>query len=201
MKLQTIALSALCGLFASSVLAEGSADEGQTKVIACIACHGVNGNSINPEWPSLAGQHKQYIQKQLHAFKTGTRQNALMTPMVQPLSDDDIEDIAAYYDAQKLTGLEAEPSKVSMGQRLFRGGNATLGIAACQACHGPAGAGNPTALYPTIAGQRSTYVVNQLKAYRAGTRQTDQNQMMRNIAKSLSDEQIDAVAAYVQGLR
>ncbi len=191
----------LSGLVMAEGLAEGSAEAGQAKSTPCVACHGMNGNSANPEWPSLAGQHPQYIVKQLKAFKSGARQNPLMTPQAQPLSEADMADLAAYYASQTLTGLETDESKVALGQRLFRAGDAEKGIAACNSCHGPAGRGNPTALYPSIHGQHATYVEAQLKAYRNGTRQTDQNQMMRGVAKLLTDEEIAAVASYVQGLR
>jgi cytochrome c553 len=206
MKLQRLAFSIVfSGLILSSpVLGEGSADEGQTKATPCVACHGVNGNSANPEWPSLAGQSAPYTVQQLKAFKAGERQNPLMTPMAQPLSDDDMEDLAAYYSKQTLTtGLEAEPSKVAEGRRLYRGGDPVGAIAACTACHGPNGRGMAAAGYPSIQGQHATYVAAQLKAYRSGTRKTDQsqNQMMRNVANRLTDTQINAVAAYVQGLR
>jgi cytochrome c553 len=196
-------LSLFCGLYLNgAVMAEGSAEAGQTKSTPCVACHGVGGNSANPEWPNLAGQHHEYIVKQLKAFKSGARQNPLMTPQAQPLSDADMEDLGAYFATQSLNGnLEADSSKVALGQRLFRSGDPEKGIAACGSCHGPAGNGNPTALYPAIRGQHATYVEAQLKNYRNGTRQTDQNQMMRTVAKSLTDEEIAAVAAYVQGLR
>lgn len=197
-----VLLTLLCGLSLSgTVMAEGSAEAGQAKSTPCVACHGVNGNSANPEWPNLAGQHPQYIVKQLKAFKSGARQNPLMTPQAQPLSDQDMEDLAAYFATQTPTGLEADASKVALGQRLFRAGDEQKGIAACSSCHGPAGHGNPTALYPSIRGQHATYIEAQLKAYRNGTRQTDQNQMMRGVAKAMTDEEIAAVAAYVQGLR
>jgi cytochrome c553 len=198
----TALLSAMCMLAQASAGADGSADEGQGKATPCVACHGVNGNSSNPVWPNLAAQHKQYIEKQLQAFKSGARQDPLMSPMAAPLSEDDMADLAAYYSNQAPTGqLEADPSKLSQGQRLYRGGDANKGVAACIACHGPTGDGNPTALYPAIGGQHAAYVAKQLRAYREGTRQTDPNQMMRNVAHSMSDEQIDAVAAYVQGMR
>jgi cytochrome c553 len=203
MKLTSLApLFALCGLYASAAaLAEGSAQEGQSKSTACVACHGVNGNSSNPEWPSLAGQNEQYVKKQLHAFKSGARKNPLMTPMAMGLSDDDVEDLAAYYAAQTPTGLEADAAKVPVGQRVYRSGDMKAGLPACSACHGPGGDGNPPAAYPALRGQHATYVSAQLKAYRAGTRQTDPNQMMRNVASTMSDEQIEAVASYIQGLR
>lgn len=205
MKLQSIAL--LCALSGSmmsaTVFAEGSVEAGQTKAATCVACHGVGGNSVNPVWPTLAGQHGQYIVKQLKAFKSGGRTDPLMTPMATTLSEQDMEDLAAYFASQSPTGLEADPAKVEAGQRLFRGGDERHGIAACAACHGPGGDGNPTALYPAIRAQHSAYVEKQLKDYRAGTRSTDQpqNQMMRDVASNMSDEQIAAVAAYVQGLR
>ncbi len=200
MKFQPIVLlSALC--LSASAFAEGSVEAGQTKSTTCVACHGVDGNSVNPEWPSIAGQHSPYIVQQLKAFKSGARQNPLMSPMAAGLSEADMDDLAAYFSSQTANGLEADAGKVSLGQRLYRGGDAEKGIAACGACHGPGGHGNPTAQYPSIRGQHATYVEAQLKAYRSATRQTDQNQMMRGVAHSMSDEQIAAVAAYVQGLR
>jgi len=205
MKLQRLAMSiVLSGLALSSpVLGDGSAEEGQAKATPCVACHGVNGNSANPQWPNLAGQTAPYIIKQLKAFKAGERQDPLMSPMAAPLSDDDIEDLAAFFQAQTPTGLEAEPSKVAVGQRLYRGGDPVAGIAACTSCHGPNGRGVAAAGYPSIRGQHATYVATQLKAYRSGTRKTDQaqNQVMRDVANRLTDSQIDAVASYVQGLR
>ncbi|HEY0684275.1 MAG TPA: c-type cytochrome [Steroidobacter sp.] len=208
MKFQSmVLLTVLCGLqagvsFAAEQPIAGSAEKGQAKAAPCVACHGVNGNSVNPEWPNLAGQHETYIKRQLSAFKNDQRQNVLMTPMAKPLSDEDIADLGAFFSTQKATGtLEAEPSKVALGEKLFRAGDMSKGIAACASCHGPNGAGNPAAGYAQIKGQHASYTAAQLKAYRSGTRQTDPNQMMRNVASSLSDEQIDAVASYIQGLR
>jgi cytochrome c553 len=197
---------ALCGLLVCAVAnGEGSADKGQAKSVPCAACHGADGNSIsNPEWPSLAGQHPEYIVKQLKGFKSGARSNPLMSPMAATLSDEDMADLAAYFAAQKPASKnEAEPGKVPLGQRLYRGGDMNTGVAACLACHGPAGHGNPAAAYPSIRGQYATYIAKQLRDYRSGVRKTDQaqNQMMRNVANAMSDEQIDAVASYVQGMR
>jgi cytochrome c553 len=203
MKLQPIVLlSVLSALSAGAIAADGSAQEGEAKATPCIACHGPAGNSANPEWPNLAGQHAKYVADQLHQFKSGARQNPLMTPMAAPLSEDDMADLAAYYSEQTASGqLEADAAKVPLGQRVYRSGDANRGVAACIACHGPNGRGNPTAGYPSIRGQHATYVAAQLRNYRSGTRATDPNQMMRNVASNLTDEQIDAVAAYVQGLR
>jgi cytochrome c553 len=193
----------LLGGFVGDAVAAGSSSAGQGKATTCIACHGVDGNSVNPEWPNLAGQHSSYIVKQLKAFKGGVRKNPLMSPMAQPLSDQDIEDLAAYYSSQTAKGLEADKSKYQAGEKLYRGGNGGESVPACIACHGPNGRGNEPAAYPSIRGQHSKYVEMQLTAYKAGDRETDQaqNQMMRDTAKRLSSEEIAAVAAYVQGLR
>jgi cytochrome c553 len=195
-------LGILAGICASALsLAEGNVQEGQSKSTACVACHGATGTSPNPEWPSLAGQHETYIKRQLQAFKSGARKNPLMTPMATGLSDDDMDDLAAFFAQQTPQGLEADSGKVALGQRLYRGGDPRLGTAACGACHGPGGDGNPAAGYPAIQGQHAVYTAAQLRAYRSGTRQTDPAQMMRNVASTLTDEQIDAVASYIQGLR
>jgi cytochrome c553 len=182
-------------------VAAGSKEAGQAKSATCVACHGVDGNSVNPEWPNLAGQHPSYILAQLKAFKTGERKNDLMTPMAMILSDEDMADLAAYFSSQPIKGGETDPSKLATGQRLFRGGNLKTGAMPCAGCHGPDGRGNPLAGYASIQGQHAVYVAAQLRAFKAGTRATDPNQMMRNVAAVLSDEEIDALASYVQGLR
>jgi cytochrome c553 len=195
-------LFVLCSLGVSAgALADGSAEKGESKSTACIACHGPGGNSVNPEWPSLAGQGQAYIHKQLQAFKGGARKNPLMTPMAMGLSEEDMADLGAYFAAQKPTGLEADPGKLAVGQRVYRSGDPKNGVPACAACHGPAGDGNAPAAYPALRGQYASYVAAQLRNYRAGTRQTDPSQMMRTVASTMTDEQIDAVASYVQGLR
>jgi cytochrome c553 len=183
------------------VLAAGSKEAGQAKAATCVACHGSDGNSVNPEWPSIAGQHETYIVRQLTNFRDGERQNLLMSPMAMGLSDQDVEDLAAFFASQSASGGETEPSKLALGQRVYRSGNLEAEVAACAGCHGPDGRGNPLAAYPSIQGQHATYLAAQLRAYRNGERSTDPNQMMRNIAAGLSDEEIDAVASYVQGLR
>ncbi len=201
MKFESLLLPVLIACASAPAWGEGSAEVGQAKSAVCVACHGVDGNSANPEWPNLAGQSPVYTVRQLQAFKSDARQNPLMTPMAKPLSAQDMQDLAAYFAKQQRRGGEAEPGKVALGERLYRAGDKARGIPACGSCHGPNGNGNGPAGYAAIGGQHATYVVAQLKAYRSGTRQTDPNQMMRNVAASLSDEQIDAVASYVQGLR
>jgi cytochrome c553 len=182
--------------------AAGSMEAGQAKSAACMGCHGMEGNSTNPEWPSLAGQHASYTVKQLRHFKSGERNNPLMMPMAMPLSDQDMEDLGVYFASTtaRPTG-ETEPSKLKLGEQLYRAGNAATGVPACASCHGPAGTGNPGAAYPHVAGQHAVYSAAQLRAYKSGERATDPNMMMRSIAAKLSEVEIDAVASYLQGLR
>jgi cytochrome c553 len=208
MKCASMIASLVLGLLACSILgsearSEGSVEKGQAKSAPCAACHGAAGNSPNGIWPNLAGQHPLYTVRQLQAFKTTVRTDPSMVAMAAPLSDEDMQDLAAYFASQKPTGLEADPAKIKEGERLYRGGDQKTGIAACAACHGPSGRGNPSAGFPVISGQHAPYVTAQLKAYRSGARKTDQeqNQMMRDVAHLLTDGQIDAVASYVQGLR
>lgn len=196
----TLTLVAALGCSASA-FAAGSAEAGQAKSATCMACHGMDGNSLSPEWPNLASQHPVYIERQIKAFKSGERQNDLMSPMAMILTDEDAADLAAYFSSQKVRGGETDPAKLALGQRVYRAGNVQKGVMPCAGCHGPNGLGNPLAGYALIQGQHSVYVANQLRAYKAGTRKTDPNQMMRNMAAQLSDEEIDAVASYVQGLR
>lgn len=194
---------ALLGIaFTTHSYAAGNVQAGQTKAASvCVACHGLDGNSVNPDWPSIAGQHEQYIVKQVKAFRAGQRTNTLMSPIAMTLTDQEIEDVAAYYATQKAKGMEADKSKAALGEQIYRGGIASNKVPACLACHGPNGRGNPASSYPSIRGQYATQVALQLHNYQKGERKTDQNEMMRTIAAKLNDEQIAAVASYVQGLR
>jgi cytochrome c553 len=187
----------------TQVHAEGNAEAGQARSATCAACHGVDGNSVNPQWPNLAGQNSGYLVRQLKAFKAGERQNPLMSPQAMMLSDQDIEDLAAYFSSKVVQGGTADPELAPAGERLYRGGNLGANIAACASCHGPDGKGNGPAAYPALAGQHADYVVLQLKAYREGSRQTDapMNQMMRGVAARMTDNEMRAVASYIQGLR
>jgi cytochrome c553 len=196
------ALSLVAALgWTSSALAAGSKEAGQAKAATCSACHGMDGNSLNPEWPNLAGQGEVYIVRQLKAFHGGQRQNVLMSPMAAVLSDQDMADLAAYFSSQTVRGGEADPSKFKAGQRVYRSGKVNEQVMACAGCHGPDGRGNAPAGFPAIHGQHATYVAAQLRAYKSGARTTDPNQMMRNIAVLLSEDEIDAVASFIQGLR
>jgi cytochrome c553 len=186
---------------AAPALAAGSKEAGQAKSSTCVACHGIDGNSVNPEWPSIAGQHESYLIRELKEFRDGERQNVLMSPMATGLTDEDIADLAAWYASQTARGGETEPSKLKVGQKVYRAGNMEEQTMACAACHGPTGRGNPLAIYPAIQGQHATYVAAQLRAYKSGARTSDPNQMMRAVAARLSEAEIDAVSSYVQGLR
>lgn len=197
-----VALTASAVFSVSPTFAAGDAAAGKAKAVMCASCHGADGNSVNPDWPKLAGQHAGYIAKQLADFKKGKeRNNALMAGMVASLSEDDMANLAAYFASQTRTMGEADPALVDLGEKIYRGGNKTSGVAACMACHGPNGAGNPQAHFPALSGQHAKYVATQLKAFRSGARSNDAGAMMRNIAAKMTDQEIEAVASYVQGLR
>jgi cytochrome c553 len=197
-KLLAVATMAAVLGISSTARAEGSVEAGQEKSAVCAACHGPDGNSFNPEWPSLAGQHEAYIVSQLVAFQDGTRQDLLMSPMAIGLSEQDMKDLAAFYNAQSPAPLEADPALVDPGRRLYLGGNMERGVTACVACHGPTGRGNPMANYPAIAGQHATYTRLALQRYASGERA---NTMMQEIAARMSAEDMAAVSSYIQGLR
>ena len=200
-KFAALTLVAVFG-WTGSVNAAGTVEAGQAKAAACMACHGMDGNSANPEWPSLAGQHSSYIVKQLKHFKAGERQNVLMAPMAMILADQDMEDLAAYFSAQKLLATgETEPSKLQLGKKIYLAGIASKGVPACSGCHGPSGSGIAGAAFPQIGGQHAVYAALQLRNYKSGARATDPNSMMRTITSRLTDEEIDAVASYLQGMR
>lgn len=185
---------------AVQVAAQGDPEAGKQKAQVCGACHGPDGNSSNGAWPKLAGQNVQYIRKQLHDFKSGKRSNPQMAPMAAPLSDQDIEDIAAYYSSQDRSIGKAEPRMIIEAETLYRAGSKKSGLASCMACHGPSGTGNPAAVYPALSGQHATYTASTLKEFRAETRNNDQAEVMRSIARKLSNDEIDALANYIQGL-
>ncbi len=175
---------------------------GKAKSATCTACHGQDGNGVDalPLQPRLAGQHAKYLAKQIHDYKSGARENAIMAPMVAALSDEDIDNLAAYYASLQGATGDSNPDKMDLGQRLYRAGDASKGLAACMACHGPSGRGNPAANYPSLTGQYSAYSAATLKAFKAGQRANDLNGVMRNIAAKMTDEEIEAVSDYIEGL-
>ncbi len=180
--------------------AGGDANAGKTKSATCAGCHGMDGNSANPDWPSLAGQGSAYIEKQLQDFKAGERQNPTMAPMAAPLSEQDIADLAAFYADQTVKVGAADESLVELGEKIYRGGNPAGSVAACIGCHGPAGKGNPGAKFPALSGQHAKYVETQLYAFKNGERNNDAARMMRSTAGNMNEQEIKAVASYIQGL-
>jgi cytochrome c553 len=201
----TLALSVLClttSAFASDAPKAAKADPaaGEAKYTAmCAACHGADGNAGSPEYPKLAGQHPEYLAKQLTEFKSGKRANAIMSGMAAALSDEDMKNVAAWLSSQKAKqGFAKEKDTVALGERIYRGGIADRQIAACAGCHSPNGAGIP-AQYPRLSGQHAAYVAAQLSAFRGGVR--NNNLQMSQVAAKLNDREIQAVSDYIAGLR
>ncbi len=188
-------------LVTTGLQAAGDAEAGKAKSAVCMACHGADGNSVTPIWPKLAGQHEEYIKKQLNDFRADRRADGMMTPQAKMLqSDQDVADLAAYFSSQKQIGGVAVADMAKLGSKIYRGGNSATGVAACMACHGPKGVGNPAANYPRISGQHATYVDKALKDFRDNKRTNDNQGMMQAVTRNMSDEEIAAVAQYIQGL-
>lgn len=165
----------------------------------CSACHGADGNSAITLNPKLAGQHPEYLLKQLTNFKEGKRANAVMSGIAGALSPSDMKDLAKYFSGQKQTLGQAKSNGVgSLGEKIYRGGIAATGVPACAACHGANGAGIPKQ-YPRLSGQHADYTLQQLRTFRTGERANAP--MMMTIAAKLTDAEMQAVADYVQGLR
>lgn len=188
-----------------SAMAAGNPVDGKAKSEPCAACHGVDGNSINPEWPTLAGQHEKYLYEQLKAFKLGKepggRYGVLMAPIVANLTDQDFQDLAAYFSSQTAKTHAVPKEHLKRGEALYRGGDLTQGVSACIACHGPQGLGNGPANFPRLSGQQPTYVTNQLNKYASGERNTNSNSaIMQQIAKRMSAADRVAIGYYVSGL-
>ena len=181
--------------------AEGDIEAGKTKSAPCVACHGVDGNSVNPEWPKLGGQHEGYLIQQLLYFSNGERDNAIMKGMAGNLTDQDRADLAAYFASQGVAYGTADPEMVELGEKIYRGGNSESGVAPCMGCHGPNGAGNPPANYPALHGQHAKYVENQLHGFAEGNRINENSiKMMQITASRMTNKEIRAVASYIQGL-
>ncbi len=189
---------------------DGTAAAGAAKAAVCAACHGPNGNSTNPLWPRLAGQDAVYIDEQLQLFKAGVRNNPVMMPMATMLSDQDIDNISVYYENQTPVGDEADPSYWKAGEQLYKYGDASRGIPACEACHGPLGEGNLASGYPALRAQHAQYVMKELQDFASGARyagaapnkpQSRNGSIMIAIAKLLTPEDTRNVASYVQGMR
>lgn len=198
---RNVAVLALGLLGATYAFAAGDASKGSaTATTVCAACHGADGNSAVAMYPKLAGQHAEYLTKQLNNFKSGERKNPIMSGMVANLSAEDMENLGAYFSTQAAKpGTAKSNGAGSVGEKIYKGGIPGVGVPACASCHGPAGAGIPVQ-FPRLAGQHADYIANQLKGFRAGERANDAAKMMRQIAAKMSDQDIAAVADYIQGL-
>ena len=191
----------------TTVQAAGNAEAGQVKAATCVACHGVDGNSAVPTFPKLSGLGHKYLLKQMQDIRDGRRPVALMAGQVDNMTDQDLSDIAAFYDAQPRTGGTADPDKVSLGRKVYLGGIAERQVPACSGCHSPTGNGNGPAGYPALAGQHADYVAAQLKMFRkgyedpAGRTNGGEAKIMRTTAFRMSDMEIEAVASYIAGLQ
>jgi cytochrome c553 len=188
-------------------LPKADAAKGQAIVTkVCAACHAADGNSVIPVNPKLAGQIPEYLHKQLSNFKAGAngkaeRPNPVMAGFAATLSAEDVNNVVAYFSSQKAKpGTAKSKDTLTLGQKLWRGGDVARGLPACASCHGATGAGLPVQ-YPRLAGQHAEYLEAQLKAFRAGERANDAGKAMRTVALKMTDAEIKAVADYAAGLK
>lgn len=195
------------GFAGAAQAATGNAQAGQAKAAVCAACHGTDGNSASDMYPKIAGQHESYLFKQLMDYKRASetggaegRNNAIMSAQVMFLSEQDMADLAAYFAGQKPMLGEAPEEVIAAASKFYMGGDAERKIPACVACHGPRGDGMALAKFPDISGQHATYTIDQLKQFRSGQRANDPNGMMRDIAAKLTDQDMELLAKYLQGL-
>ncbi|WP_182026424.1 c-type cytochrome [Vibrio rotiferianus] len=201
-------LALILSLLAScSVWAQGSIEAGKAKSQTCVACHGADGNSAIAMYPKLAGQHVKYLEKQLKDLKLGMtsggkqgRYDPVMSGMAMPLTDTDIADLSAYYASLPISEQSTPEDVVAKGKTLYTAGDAERGLTACIACHGPRGNGTELSGFPKISGQHADYIKAQLIKFRDGNRENDMNAMMRDIAKKMTDEDIETLSKYVGGL-
>lgn len=203
MKFFIRAAASLLTVISLQAVAEGDATAGQAKSAICAACHGMDGNSAVPNWPKLAGQHAPYIERQTALIKSGARPVPEMMGIVAGMSEQDFADIAAYFASQTNNGGVADESIAALGQSIYRAGNAESGVPACMSCHGPAGEGNPLSGYPALAGQHAVYTAKMLTGFRNGDNWGEKDassHIMNGSAANLTDDEIAAVASYIQGL-
>jgi cytochrome c553 len=203
MKFFIRAAASMLAVVSLQAVADGDASAGQGKSALCAACHGADGNSVVPSWPKLAGQHTAYMVRQVALMKSGARNVPEMAGIVASMGEQDIEDISAWFASQSNSGGVAEDSLAVLGQRIYKAGNAESGVPACMSCHGPAGEGNPLAGYPALAGQHAMYTRKLLTDFRAGSHwgaDDGPSVVMSGVAERLSDDEIEAVASYIQGL-
>ena len=195
-------LTILLGLFLIHICYADDITAVQNKSEAiCGACHNKDGNSSNPIWPKIAGQHPKYLVLQMQAFKEGKlRNDPSMSGMMASLSTQDMEELAQYFSMQKRSIEGADAKDLKFGERLYRAGDIKRGIPGCIACHGPRGIGIAQAGFPALSGQHVAYTVKQLEDYKQGARKTDLNHIMRDISVKLTKKDMDALANYIAGL-
>ena len=189
----------------------GDAAAGKLKTASCAGCHGQDGNSAIASFPKLAGLGEKYLTAQLRHVKAGERVIVEMTGLLDYMTDQDLQDMAAYYNSKiiplsgakeiTLLGIDDPQDVLDLGENLYRAGNLKTGVAACIACHSPSGKGNGPAGYPALGGQYAEYTEKQLLAYRNGERDSGANaKIMQGVAKALTDKEIKALANYISGL-
>ena len=196
--LAAVFLSVIVG--AAAIAAD--ANNGKALAVTCLACHGEKGNSLVPSFPNIAGQTQQYLAKQLREIQSGARAVPTMAGLLDAMSEQDLEDIAAYYASQPRNYGAAKADLVELGETIYRVGIPRKNIASCTACHSPTGEGNGPAGFPALAGQWPEYTVSQLKAFQNGERHNDgDSKMMQSTAQDLTDKEMQAVASYLYGLK
>ena len=206
-------MSIIFAAFSSVSFASGDAEAGQAKAAVCMGCHGADGNSLMAMYPKIAGQGEGYLIKQLQDFKSGARPSAMMAGFVAALSEEDMSDLAAHFSSQTISEntAKADAQTIELGRKIYVGGKKDSQTMACIACHGPKGLGIPSANFPAVAAQYAEYTTQQLIAFRQSSinlqtgssdlaRDNDYEGMMRNVAKSLTNVEIEALAQYIAGL-
>lgn len=183
------------------IYAQDNPQSGVDKALVCTACHGPQGIGTTPEWPNLAGQHEQYLIKQMNDIKDGKHRNVpTMTGVIANFSEQDIHDLAVYYAKMPLPEGSTPKKYLERGEQLYRGGDLSKHISACIACHGPKGTGNEQAGFPVLSGQHAAYTIMQLQAFKDGKRTNDLNHIMQDISARMSQDDMEAVAHYIEGL-
>lgn len=198
--MKKMAISLMLSLSLVAVAQAGDVNAGKKIAAACGACHGADGNSPAPSFPKIAGLGEKYLLKQLKDFKSGERNNAIMAGQVAALNETQMSDLAAYFASKTRTVGYAAADKVELGEKIYRAGNQATGVPACLACHGPNGAGMAGAGFPALGGQHGDYVKAQLVLFQEDKRKNDASNVMRDIAGRMSNKEVDAVSAYIQGL-
>jgi cytochrome c553 len=194
------AIIAACGCLAASgpTVAEGKADAGREKAEQCAGCHGEDGNSETPIFPKLAGQHTDYLIRQLNDFRAQKRVDPSMNAIAGALGDQDVADLAAYYASQKVQPGQAVEN--AAGKRLYYLGHFATGVPACSGCHSPKGSGNAPAGFPMLRGQHAAYVVKALGDFKSRERANDPREIMRAVSGKMTSEEMNAVADFISGM-